>query len=153
MAGGSLHHLVARALAITGPPEWHYTETGDDYDRLEWLEGDDEDETGGAWVLSGPEGAREDDGMDDVVLEEAVARDLLTSHFRRWLAGRGWQIQMGVRRGTCSWRLADCLGIREGGGDRLDADYPQGEDELAVLCESVVVVATQALPPLPTPPR
>jgi hypothetical protein len=138
MAAVDLHELVGKALEITGPAEWCYGANGEDFDRLEWVPGDDREN--GTWVLCCPPDGGDAGGLDDIVLEEAVARDLLAAHFRRWLAERGWQVQMGLRRGKCFWRLADCLGIPDGGGDRLDADYPQGPDELAVLCEAVDVV-------------
>ena len=59
---------------------------------------------------------------------------------RSWLVGRGWQVQVTLRKQAERWRLVDCLSIADGGGDRLDHDYPAGVDELAVLSESVVVV-------------
>jgi hypothetical protein len=148
MAERRLYDLAARALDVTGPVEWLYAEDGGDSDRLVWL--DEDGEAPGVWMLVCPESDGDEDEVDDVVLEEAVARDLLVTHFQHWLAARGWQVQMGYRRGERFWRLADCLALRDGGGDRLDADYPEGVDELAVLVESVVAVHTLARPRLPT---
>ncbi len=70
-----------------------------------------------------------------------MARDLIVRHLSQWLLERGWQVQVTLVRDKRRWRLVDCLSIGDGGGDRLDEDYPNGEDELTVLCESVVVVA------------
>ena len=56
-----------------------------------------------------------------------------------WLLGCGWQVQPTIHKQAQRWRLVDCLSIADGGGDRLDDDYPYGDDELSVLCESVGV--------------
>ena len=65
----------------------------------------------------------------------------LTAQFYDWeQRGRGWQVQVTLRKQAQRWRLVDCLSIADGGGDRLDQDYPSGGDELAVLSESVVIV-------------
>lgn len=73
-----------------------------------------------------------------------MAYDLTKAHLRTWLLDRSWQTQVIVQKNAQRWRLADCLSIADGGGDRLDQDYPCGHDELEVLSESVTVVATSA---------
>jgi hypothetical protein len=83
-----------------------------------------------------------DDDLDDSILpiDTALAAELIKSHLRDWLADRGWQVQLEMFKNDRRWRLADCLSFTDGGGDRLDADYPAGDDELKVLCDSVVAV-------------
>ena len=73
-----------------------------------------------------------------------MARELIESHFRAWLLSRGWQVQVTIRKQAQRWRLVDCLSIADGGGDRLDDDYLFGDDELSVLCESVIVVVASS---------
>ena len=68
-----------------------------------------------------------------------MARELIEYHLRAWLLHRGWQVPVTLRKQAQRWRLVDCLSIADGGGDRLDDDYPHGGDELSVLCESVGV--------------
>ena len=77
-------------------------------------------------------------------IDTAMAYDLTKAHLRTWLLDRSWQTQVIVQKNAQRWRLADCLSIADGGGDRLDQDYPCGHDELEVLSESVTVVATSA---------
>ncbi len=143
----SLLDLVQRALAIAGPPAWSPPDAPDEVDRMEWIEG--EDEAPGTWVLI--MGGDEEDA-EDLELAPDMASELIAGHLRRWLADRGWQVQLSMRQGKGLWRLADILSIAEGGGDRLDADYPCGPTECVVLCESVLAVAHHAIPPLPVPP-
>lgn len=88
MASRLLYELVAPALEVTGPPEWRYDDARADLDRLEWLR--PEDAPDGDWMLLCPDTGDHLDDMDDIVLEEPVARDLLIAHFQRWLAERGW---------------------------------------------------------------
>lgn len=71
-----------------------------------------------------------------------MASALIAEHFRQYLAVRGWQVQAHVRRDSTTWRLVDCLVAADGGGDRLDCDYPRGTIELEVICQSVIAVQT-----------
>ena len=84
------------------------------------------------------------DGADECTMpiDSTLAAELIKSHLRNWLAERGWQVQFELLKGERRWRLADCLSFADGGGDRLDADYPMGEDELSVLCAAVVAVSS-----------
>ena len=75
-----------------------------------------------------------------------MAQELIESHLREWLLRGGWQVQVTIRKQGQRWRLVDCLSIADGGGDRLDDDYPCGDDELSVLCESVIVVVASPPP-------
>lgn len=103
----------------------------------------------GEGLRLGSEPASDDDDADDdsdllddsvLPLHPALAADLIKSQLRDWLAERGWQVQLEMLKKERRWRLADCLSFTEGGGDRLETDYPSGDDELTVLCESVVAV-------------
>lgn len=97
------------------------------------------------WALA-PHDADSEDAPtasdDDLPLETPIAAALIADHLRRHLLERGWQVQAHVRRTGTTWRLVDCLSPVDGGGDRLDADYPSGSDELEVICRSVVAVHT-----------
>jgi hypothetical protein len=73
-----------------------------------------------------------------------IAAELVKSHLRAFLQQHGWQVQLQSNRTRRVWRLADCLSLAGGGGDRLDADYPAGECELTVLCESVAAIASHS---------
>ncbi len=59
---------------------------------------------------------------------------------RRTRTRRRSQVLVTILKQAQRERLVDCLSIADGGGDRLDDDYPYGDDELSVLCESVIVV-------------
>lgn len=84
--------------------------------------------------------------LEDILpLDVRLAAELIRGHLRKWLADRGWQVQLKLTRQAPAWRLADCLAVTEGGGDRLDDHYPSGEDELTVLCESVVTLARHGM--------
>ena len=131
--------ITSDALAITGPPEWDSPDGPGVRDALIYID-DDADEDGPLWCLA-PTGS---DDADYVPIDTAMAHALIKTHLRSWLLGRSWQIQVTVQKNAQHWRLVDCLAIVDGGGDRLDQDYPCGDDELAVLCESVAIVATSA---------
>ena len=77
-----------------------------------------------------------------VPIDCAMAAVLIKAHLSEWLLERAWQVQVTVRKGRREWRLVDCLSFADGGGDRLDDDYPRGDDEADVLCESVLVVVS-----------
>ncbi len=126
----NLHSLTANALAIARPAEWDSPESDGGRDALLWLDNE-------TWALA-PTGAEDADYMP---IDAQMARQLIESHLRGWLLARAWQIQVTISKENQRWRLVDCLSIADGGGDRLDTDYPHGDDELTVLCESVAVVA------------
>jgi len=134
------------ALAITGAPRWPSAEQPGFDERLAFL---DESATGGepVWALvQVPSDAAFDEpgpsAIDDYLpVDPALARDLICASLRAWLLEGGWQVQVTMQKGSQRWRLVDGLSFADGGGDRLDDDYPYGDDELAVLCESVVTLA------------
>jgi len=127
------------ALAITGPAEWNSPDAPGQRDALVYVD-DEAAEDGPLWALI-PTGS---DDADFVPMDTAMAQELIESHLRAWLLGRGWQVQATIRKQAQRWRLVDCLSIVDGGGDRLDDDYPYGDDELSVLCESVSVVVASS---------
>ncbi len=137
MTANELVKITSDALAITGPPEWDSPDAPGVRDALVYLD-DDADENGPVWALS----PTESDTSGYVPIDTAMACELITAYLRTWLLNRSWQVQVIAQKNAQRWRLADCLSIADGGGDRLDQDYPHGHDELAVLCESVAVVAT-----------
>ena len=139
MTATELFKISSDALAITGPPEWDSPDAPGVRDALVYLD-DDADEDGPLWALL----PTVSETSDYVPIDTAMAYDLTKAHLRTWLLDRSWQTQVIVQKIAQRWRLADCLSIADGGGDRLDQDYPCGDDELAVLCESVTVVATSA---------
>lgn len=168
-----LHARVAAALEITGLPAWPCADGAAAVESLQFF-GAGEVEEVPIWAFVAPEGVvaggapepapasdstvvasdrglppevAEDDSMSDYEpIPTELARRLIGDHLRDWLAARGWQVQAVVSRTGRHWRLADCLSLAQGGGDRLDADYPCGDDELAVLCDSVVAIHTGAKP-------
>lgn len=131
-----LHDLAAEALRIAGPPTWPSVDAPDAADVLAFL---DADEAGGepVWALTSEGG---DEG-DYIAIDPTMACTLIRTHLEGWLMERGWQVQVRLTRGRRQWRLVDCLSSADGGGDRLDDEYPQGEDALRVICASIVVVA------------
>ena len=137
MTSAKLFEITAEALAITGQPEWASPEVPDDRDALVYLS-DDAGEPEVDWALA-PVGSGE---ADYVPIDSTMAEELIKAHLRSWLLDRGWQVQVVVRKQSHAWRLVDCLSIADGGGDRLDRDYPFGDDELVVQCMSVAAVET-----------
>jgi hypothetical protein len=129
-----LHRVTERACSIAGSPSWPAPDGGvrESLTFIADLDGSP------AWALTPAESTNED---DCVPLAVELAAELLKQHFREWLLARAWQVQAGVRGGKITWRLADCLSPLDGGGDRLDTDYPCGVDELEVLCAAVRAVA------------
>lgn len=90
-------------------------------------------------VLAGVDSAWEDDWLP---ISEHLAGLLVEKHLEAWLLERGWQVQVSLRKtGDQQWRLADCLSFADGGGDRLETDYPIGSDKLAVLVDAVLAVS------------
>ena len=137
MTATELFKISRDALAIIGPPEWDCPDAPGVRDALTYID-DDADENGPLWTLL----PTASEASDYVPIDTAMASELIKAHLRTWLLVRSWQTQVIVQKNAQRWRLADCLSIADGGGDRLDRDYPRGHDELAVLCESVAVVAT-----------
>jgi len=164
MTPHELLETVAGAAVITGVPSWTRPDGQGEVDALVFAD-DLAEPASTSWALvTVPARLRSDigarvlldgdrievdggaipytvDADDSVFVDVALAKVLLADHFASWLLARGWQVQVSVHRGRQHWRLADCLSFVEGGGDRLDDDYPHGDDAFAVLCESVVVVA------------
>ncbi len=140
--------MCGAALAITGPPQWASAEHSGLFERLTFL---DESAAGGdpVWALVPAESDAEQDdpevaGDEDYLpIDTALARDLIRGHLQAWLLDGAWQVQPTMQKGQLRWRLVDCLAFADGGGDRLDDDYPYGDDELTVLCESVVTLVRQ----------
>ncbi len=139
MTATELFKISSDALAITGPPEWDSPDAPGVRDALVYLD-DDADEDGPLWALL----PTASENTDYVPIDTAMAHVLIKAHLRTWLLRRSWQIQVIVQKNAKHWRLVDCLSVANGGGDRLDQDYPCGHDELEVLSESVTVVATSA---------
>ena len=135
MTATELFKSSSDALAITGPAEWDSPDAPGEHDVLVCDE-DEAAEDGPLWCLA-PTGS---DDADYLPMDTTMARELIVSHLRAWLLSRGWQVQVTIRKEAQRWRLVDCLSIADGGGDRLDDDYPYGDDELSVLCECVIVV-------------
>ncbi len=135
MTATELFKSSSEALAITGPAEWNSPDVPGQRDALVYVD-DEAAEDSPLWCVA-PTGS---DDADYVPMDTAMARQLIESHLRAWLLRRGWQVQVTMRKQAQRWRLVDCLSIADGGGDRLDADYPLGDDELSVLCDTVVVV-------------
>lgn len=129
-----LHDLTYAALVAAGTPQWASPLSPDHPDELRYVEGAYED---AQWGLVSLDPAQ----ADFLPVSGTMARDLICTHLRCWLANRGWQVQVRLRKQRLEWRLADCLHFTEGGGTRLEADYPSGEDELEVLCASVEAIA------------
>ncbi len=135
MTSAKLFEMTAEALAITGQPEWASPEVPGDRDALVYLR-DEACDREADWAFA-PVGS---DEADYVPIHTEMAEGLIKAHLRSWVLDRGWQVQVATRKQSHGWRLVDCLSIADGGGDRLDHDYPFGDDELAVQCASVVAV-------------
>ncbi|QDV92126.1 hypothetical protein RAS2_32400 [Phycisphaerae bacterium RAS2] len=139
MTADKLHEIARAALQIVGSPVFTSPDDADANEELIFLPGAQGHESG-RWALVS---AEDDAAKDDAVgVDVEMAADLIRSHLRDYLATGGWQVQLAIRQGRAMWRLADCVSPTEGGGDRLDDDYPGGEDELLVLCRSVEVISS-----------
>jgi hypothetical protein len=162
MQAPELYELTNRAIAVTGSPRWPAPETTGQFEGLRFVPADRDEPA--SWVMmslgaeelpatgdnAGPESlfaleASAVDWDEAVQVDAVLAAQIIREHLRSHLAAMGWQVQMKMSRGKATWRLADCLAITEGGGDRLDDHYPSGDDELAVLCDSVVVLARHGM--------
>ena len=130
-----LFKISSDALEIAGSAEWDSPDADGQRDALVYLDGEAV-EDGPLWCLV-PTGS---DDADYLAMDTTLAQKLIESHLRAWLLRRGWQVQVTILKQAQRWRLVDCLSIADGGGDRLDDEYPFGDEELSVLCESVVVL-------------
>ena len=139
MTATELFKSSSDALAITGPAEWDSPDAPGQRDALVYVD-DEAAEDGPLWCLA----PTSSDDADYLPMDTAMAQELIESHLRAWLLPRGWQVQVTIQKQARRWRMVDCLSIADGGGDRLDDDYPFGDDELAVLCESVIVVVASS---------
>ncbi len=126
------------ALAITGPAEWDSPDALGQRDTLVYVD-DVNTKDSPFWCLE----STGSDNDDYVPVDPIMALELIVSHLQEWLLRHGWQVQVMVRMQVRRWRLVDCLTVADGGGDRLDADYPYGDDELLVLCESVIAIVAR----------
>jgi|GEM_PF-3379730 len=139
MTAEDLFSLTDVALKTVGYPSWTSADDPDACDELLFLEA--EHDVPAQWALV-PVGEDDPDDDDCLALGVEMAAALIREHLRTVLLDRGWQVQVSMRKDRRRWRLVDCLSPADGGGDRLgDAvEYPWGEDELAVLCDSVRAV-------------
>jgi hypothetical protein len=132
-----LFKTTSDALAIAGFPEWKSPDAPGECDALVYLD-DDVDGEEPIWALV----ANDSSCCDDCIpIDATMACELIEAHLCNWLLDRAWQTQVVVQKGVQRWRLVDCLSMADGGGDRLDHDYPTGHNDLEVLCESVMVVS------------
>lgn len=131
-----LYERTRKACERIGLPKWNSPFVEGQRETLTYLPDDPE---GPTWAVVPDEPDWNDDDCDPVATY--VAEALIVEHLRLWLLRRQWQVQVNVRQDKQFWRLVDCLAVSEGGGDRLDGDYPSGRDELTVMCESVEAVA------------
>ena len=161
MDAAALYELTSRAIGVTGTPQWPALESPGQFEGLRFVPAERDEPASWVMLPLGAESPADSNSAGDesiVVLEPskidwdeavqidaALAAQIIRDHLRSHLVAMGWQVQMKMSRGKATWRLADCLAITEGGGDRLDDHYPSGDDELAVLCESVTVLARHGM--------
>ena len=132
MTPTELYDLTAAALKITEAPTWDWIDEPGRTEVLTYLPPEIEtDEPVWGFVSSDEE---------EFLIPTEQAMIFIKEHLAEWLMVRAWQVQVSVRRDKWRWHLADCLAVTEGGGDRLEIEPPHGDDELAVLCESVVLL-------------
>lgn len=136
-AAAALFEATETALAITGVSAFKSVEAPDQTEVLTFCSPDDDNEEA-TWALVPSTGPRD----EYVAFDTDMARQLILAHFRDWLLARGYQVQVRCCKNLRRWALADCLSPADGGGDRLDVDYPNGDDELTVLVDSVIAVNT-----------
>jgi hypothetical protein len=131
-----LYERTQRACELAGLPMWSSPFVDEGRETLTYLPNDAD---GPTWAVVPATPEWDDEDCDPIAPH--VAEVLICEHLRVWLLRRQWQIQVNVKQDKPMWRLVDCLAVSEGGGDRLDMDYPNGRDELTVLCEAVKIVA------------
>ena len=119
MTAQELVQRAAEALLVTDLPDWANPDSPDEREALVFFESDPVDD-GPVWALVPSDGESD----DYVPVDPTLARDLIVRHLSQWLLERGWQVQVTLVRNQRRWRLVDCLSIGDGGGDRLDEDYP-----------------------------
>jgi len=137
MDATSLFELAETALAIAGLPQFPSVDEPDQIEVLAFVPAsDDSDEA--SWALAPADGPRD----EFVAVDTQMAVHVLRAHLREWLLHRGWQVQVHCYSNLRRWTLVDCLSAADGGGDRLDVDYPYGEEELPALVDSVIAVNT-----------
>lgn len=151
MSPEELYIQTQAALAVAGAPEWGAVEHGAERDRLAYYPAvGAEEEAFWALVVGDYDGGEIEGGdvnEECFAIESRTAAALIKAHLCTWLLDRGWQVQASMHKGRHRWRLVDCLSISDGGGDRLDDEYPYGDDELRVLGESVVAIAANTARP------
>ncbi len=140
MTATELLEQTQEALTVTGAPEWDSIDACDGREKLFFLDARAADGEP-VWALVPVE-----QGDEFSPLDAAVAEALIRAHWQSWLLERAWQVQLAVRRQKPSWRLVDCLAFSDGGGDRLDDDYPCGDDQLTILGQSVLTVTRHHRP-------
>ncbi|MCG3136214.1 MAG: hypothetical protein HJJLKODD_00040 [Phycisphaerae bacterium] len=135
MTAPELLDRVETALALVGLPEYPSVEQPGHEEVLRYLPaGELSAVDTWALVLVGSE-------CDDYLpVDTELAHRLLLSYLREWLLQRGWQVQVRCGRTWQRWTLVDCLSPAEGGGDRLDVDYPYGDSELTVLVQALIAI-------------
>ena len=133
----SLFEFTETALAITDLPQFRSVDEPDQNEVLTFLPASDDIEEA-CWAMV-PSGGS---GDEYVAVDTDIAYQLMRAHFRDWLLQRGWQVQVHCYANRRRWTLVDCLSVADGGGDRLDVDYPYGEHELNVLTDSVIAANT-----------
>ncbi len=133
----ALFEACETALAITGLPEFNSADEPNLIETLSFLPASEDNEEV-CWALVPSVGS----GEEYVAVDTQMAHQLLRAHFRDWLLACGWQVHVHCYAARRRWTLVDCLSVSDGGGDRLDVDYPYGEDELAILTDSVIAVNT-----------
>ena len=112
MTATELFNISSDALESTGPAEWDSPEAPDQRDALVYYD-DKTYEDGPLWCLA----QTGSDDADYLLIETAMAQELIVSHLRAWLLCRGWQVQVTIRKEAQRWRLVDCLSIADGGGE------------------------------------
>ena len=132
MTPTELYDLTADALKITGPIEWDSLDEPGRTEVLTILPPERETDEP-VWGFVSTEG-------EEFLIPSEQAMIFIKEHLCEWLLVRAWQVQVSVRQGKWRWRLVDCLAVTEGGGDRLEIEPPGGNDELTVLCDSVVLL-------------
>jgi hypothetical protein len=138
MTAAGLFETTEMALAIAGLPRFSSADSDGEEDlKFVPATGPEEDD---CWALV----PVESEADEFVAVDTEMARYVLSTHFREWLLARGYQVQVHCYNQLQRWTLLDCLSPADGGGDRLDVDYPYGDDQLAVLVQSVVAVNTIA---------
>lgn len=133
----SLFETSETALAITQLPKFDSADEPEQIEVLSFLPASTDNEEA-SWALVPRDGPAD----EYIAIDTEMADGLLRAHFREWLLARGWQAQVHCYADRRRWTLVDCLSAADGGGDRLDVDYPYGEDELTVLASSVLAVNT-----------